>query len=181
MPILTKTRLTEITENKLGMRVFNESLSEARAATKSTASTSVFLSHSHEDRLLVNKVAVLLRKNGYNVYVDWLDSTMPVTTNAETATKLKQRIISCKKFVFIATNDAILSRWCNWELGFGDAQKYLNNIALFPIAENYGSWNGSEYLNIYPRIEESNYTSEYYKVIFPSSQEMSIQEWLNLQ
>lgn len=34
----------------------------------------------------------------------------------------------------MATNGAVESKWCNWELGYGDAQKFdTDNIALFPI------------------------------------------------
>jgi hypothetical protein len=114
------------------------------------------------------------------VYIDWLDSSMPPFTSAETADKIKKKIKECNKFILLATNSAIASKWCNWELGLGDAQKYIDRIALFPLSENSGTWNGAEYLRIYPRIEESNYTNEYYKVIYPDGKEMALLDWLKL-
>lgn len=178
MGILTKSRLTTITGASIGVRAFSDVLNEAKLESKVLASTSIFLSHCHDDREEVKKVVVFLRKRGVRVYVDWLDSSLPPITSGETAAKIKQQIQSNKKFVFLATNNAIASKWCNWELGFGDAYKYINNIALFPLADNSSSWNGNEYLKIYPRIEESNVISDYYKVIFPNGKDIEIADWL---
>ena len=54
----------------------------------------------------------------------------------------------------LATEGAIASKWCNWELGFGDAHRYIENIAIMPITEKRReSFSGSEYLQIYPVIK----------------------------
>ncbi|MBO9573703.1 MAG: toll/interleukin-1 receptor domain-containing protein, partial [Chitinophagaceae bacterium] len=117
---------------------------------------------------------------GIRVYIDWLDDSMPAFTSAETANKIKKKIRECDKFILLATNNAIASKWCNWELGFGDAHKYIDKIALFPLSENSVGWNGAEYLRIYPRIEEGNFNNEYFKVIYPDGKQMSVLEWLKL-
>lgn len=180
MGILTKSRLTALTEGKLGVRMFTQILNESKLESKSAAIVTIFLSHSHEDleKVEVNKAIVFLRNAGVRVYIDSLDSSLPPFTNAETAKRIKDQIKTNKKFILLATNNAILSRWCNWELGFGDAHKYIDNIALFPLADTSSNWVGNEYLKIYPRIEESNYTLEYMKVIFPDGKEISLADWL---
>jgi hypothetical protein len=180
MGIISKAKLTALTETKLGYKTFSDRITEAKNDSRSLAVTTIFLSHSHDDKEEVKKAVVFLRSIGIRVYIDWLDPSMPPFTSAETADKIKKKIKECNKFILLATNNAITSRWCNWELGFGDAQKYINRIALFPLSENSGTWNGAEYLKIYPRIEESNYTSEYYKVIYPDGKDMSFSEWLKL-
>jgi hypothetical protein len=180
MGLITKSRLTAITETKLGTRLFSAQLNEARAERKEYTSTSVFLSHSHDDSEIVKKAAVFFRHNGIRIYVDWLDPSMPPITNGETAEKIKTLIKQCDKFVLLATNNAIASKWCNWELGYGDAHKYINKIALFPLPETSSNWTGTEYLRIYPRIQESDSVSESFKVIYPNSRELSISEWLKL-
>jgi hypothetical protein len=182
MGIITKERLASVTEGKLGYRTFSNTLDEAKRENRLSAATTVFLSHSHDDleKLLVKEAIVFLRTVGLRVYIDSNDSSMPPFTNAETAKKIKDEIKSNKKFILLATNNSINSKWCNWELGFGDAEKYINNISLFPVSENTGTWNGAEYLRIYPRIEESNIVSEYYKVIYPDGKEVSIYDWLKL-
>lgn len=182
MGIISKARLTTITETKLGYRVFSETLNEAKRESKFSAKTSVFLSHSHDDleKDYVNKVIVFLRGLGIRVYIDSNDSSLPPFTNAETARKIKEEIKNNKKFILLATMKAINSKWCNWELGYGDAFKYIHNIALFPLSETSGSWEGNEYLKIYPRIEESNILNEYYKIIYPDNKDIEISEWLKI-
>lgn len=180
MTILTRTRLTALTENKLGTRMFSEAINESKRITRTEAAVSVFLSHSHDDleKADVNKVIVLLTKAGVRVYIDSFDSSLPPFTSAETAKRIKDQIKLNRKFILVATNKAINSKWCNWELGFGDAHKYIEHIALVPIADNAATWNGAEYLRIYPRIEESEYTAEYIKVIFPDKTEKALLDWL---
>ncbi len=39
---------------------------------------------------------------------------MPKTTSGVTATKIKQQIKKYDKFILIATDGAIDSKWCNW-------------------------------------------------------------------
>jgi TIR domain len=180
MGIISKARLTTITETKLGYRTFTETIAEAKQESKYLATTTIFLSHSHDDldKEYINKAIVFLRRLGIKVYIDSNDSSMPPFTSGETARKLKEAIKENKKFILLATNRAINSKWCNWELGFSDPHKYIDRVALFPLSENSGAWEGAEYLRIYPRIEESNYTEEYYKVIYPDGKEVAITDWL---
>jgi hypothetical protein len=179
MAILTKSKLTRIADSKAGYIQKSVILSESRSySNKVSAKTSIFLSHSHHDSDYVKDVVVFLRKMGVEVYVDWMDDTMPKETSGKTAALLKQKIKENDKFVFLATNNSIESKWCNWEIGFGDAYKYISKIALFPLKEDYTDWKGNEYLQIYPYIAESDYTTEYYKVIFPDGKEMSLLDWL---
>ena len=55
---------------------------------------------------------------------------MPNQTSGETALRIKEIIKRCNKFVLLATDNAIESYWCNWELGIGDTYKYIKNIAI---------------------------------------------------
>jgi len=152
----------------------------------------VFLSHKHDEYVTLQNVIAFLKKEGVDVYVDWMDSSMPAYTNAETAHRLKEKIRSADKFILVATPAAINSKWCNWELGLGDAEKYIDYIALLPIDRTYESFKGSEYLKIYPRIEFENGENKYvsggyihrgYYVIYPakangSSIIIPLDEWL---
>ena len=100
----------------------------------SQKTTTVFISHRHDDlEDLMGLIGFLEKTYGIKAYIDSQDSSMPKVTSGETATNIKSRISACDKFILLATNGAIESKWCNWELGFGDAKKYKNNIALFPM------------------------------------------------
>src|SRR5205809_3384985 len=138
MAIITKARLTALTETKFGYHSFRTIVNEAKSESKYQAETTIFLSHSHADLQdgNVDRAIAFLRKLGIRVYIDSHDATMPPFTNAETANKIKEAIVANKKFILLATNNSINSKWCNWELGFGDAKKYINGIAMFPLADS---------------------------------------------
>ncbi len=180
MSIITKERLNAISQSKLGTRLFSQIVNESKSENRTLADTSVFLSHSHQDLTNgeLDRIIILLRTSGVRVYIDSNDASMPPFTNAETARRIKQKIETNKKFVLLATNNAIASKWCNWELGFGDAKKYIENIALFPLSENAGGWQGNEYLRIYPRIEEDDINRGNFKVIFPDNRTLALSTWL---
>ena len=142
--------------------------------------------------MIIKQAITLLNKLGVSVYVDWLDSGMPKYTDGSTAKRIKDKIRQNDKFILLATESAINSKWCNWELGLGDAAKYINNIALFPINKSSQSFYGSEYLRIYPRIEYQDGTTKYtsgfyipsgYYVIYPVDESgnsiiYSLKDWL---
>lgn len=117
-------------------------------------STTVFISHKHEDlEDLMGLIGFLEKTYGIKAYIDSRDSSMPKVTSGVTATNIKSRISACDKFILLATNAAIESKWCNWELGFGDAKKYKDNIALFPMKPKGDyKYKGNEYMEIYPYI-----------------------------
>ena len=148
----------------------NISLNESRAEVSeilhyASAKTTVFISHKH-DELDDLKGVIGFLQNKYNVkaYIDSQDPSMPKVTSAETVTRIKDRISRCDKFILLATNGAIDSKWCNWELGFGDAKKYNKHIALFPMKPEgtYDrNYKGNEYMIIYPYIVYYDGTEKY--------------------
>ena len=155
-----------LTENKLKeLTLAADVLSEAHQQTRFFSigqHASVFLSHKHDEISQLKRVAYILEELHASIYVDWLDNSMPKKTSGTTATIIKQQIQKYDKFILVATDGAIDSKWCNWELGYGDAQKFdLGKIALFPIAQNDGSWKGSEYMQIYPTIQYYSGTEKY--------------------
>jgi len=125
----------------------------------------VFISHKHDELNDLKGVLGFLEQNyGVKVYIDSQDPSMPKVTSSETAMQIKNRIEKCNKFILLATNGAIDSKWCNWELGFGDAKKYRDHIALLPMkpAGTYdSSYKGNEYLSIYPYISYYNGTEKF--------------------
>ena len=155
--ILTRSSLL----SRSGILVMNESVRETRYFSAASADVNVFLSHKHTDKLELHAVKRILEECGAKPYVDWLDPTMPKETRGETAAKLKQKISSCGKFIFVATQAAIDAPWCNWEIGYGDSLKTLkDSIALFAIMEDDGKWSGNEYLQLYPVIEFEDGTTK---------------------
>lgn len=118
--------------------------------------TTVFISHKHSDLDdLKDLINFLESTYGVKTYIDSRDPTMPNITSGKTAENIKNRINQCDKFILLATNGAVESKWCNWELGFGDAYKFQRDIALLSMKDRHQEdtqYKGSEYMDIYPSI-----------------------------
>jgi len=135
--------------------------SAARRAGANTVTTrradqrTAFLCHSHHDRELALGLQAFLRQQGLDLYIDWQDMTMPPEPSAETANKLRQRILACEWFLFLATSNSMGSRWCPWELGYADGKKPHEKIAIVPTRDGQTN-HGNEYVQLYRRIDVDN-------------------------
>ena len=178
-------------------------LTESRsfsAGTRRPVKRTIFLSHKHDDLEDLKGFIGYLERN-YNVecYIDSDDPGMPEKTSGETAERIKKFIKTTDRFILLATDNAIGAPWCNWELGYGDAQKFKDRIAILPI-KNTGRevYSGNEYMQIYPhivRVDSSDIngvrltypiqfplTPGYYVVSVDSDGKVtyvSLREWIN--
>ncbi|MBK8620252.1 MAG: toll/interleukin-1 receptor domain-containing protein [Saprospiraceae bacterium] len=189
MAIITETQIKNQRRSTKTYMSLNESLRNFKSES-SYLKTKIFLSHKHDEKEFLEGAISFLKNFGIEVYVDWLDDGMPKTTSGQTAVRIKEKIKENHKFILLATEGAINSKWCNWELGLGDASKYIDNIALLPIKRDYTDFSGSEYLEIYPYIFKID-TYEFIKgvhqypgtyVVYPSlngdNKVIPIESWL---
>jgi hypothetical protein len=151
--------------------------------SKSAADVSIFLSHSHKDRELVEGFINYLAYWGkIKVYVDWQDSNMPASTNRETARRIKMKIEELDYFFVLATENALKSKWVPWEIGIADSIKF-DKIAIVPVADSSGKFNGNEYLQLYPSIQPATLQSgeKTFAVFQPNqtSNGVVIRSWLS--
>ncbi len=152
-----------VNESKI-QKSLSDSLSFDADSTYSN-NTTIFLSHKHTDLEDLKGVVGMLEYFDVKLYIDSMDNSMPKQTNSETESRIKKVINYCDKLILLATDKAIESYWCNWELGIGDVHKFnKNNIAILPIKEK-GSYNyqykGNEYLQIYPQIDYEDGKNRY--------------------
>lgn len=116
----------------------------------------VFLSHSTRDAEIVLGVKALLEDMGKKVYVDWvtdhqLDRTRVTPATAEV---LRMRMRQSDSLLYIHSDNASLSRWTPWELGFCDGLH--GAVAIFPITDvAEDDFRGQEYLGIYPYADHN--------------------------
>lgn len=189
--------------SRLHKSFINESLNKTKTFSAKTAydtKITVFLSHKHTDLEEIEEaigVIELLEDLGVKVYIDSMDNIMPDQTSGETAARIKEVIKYCDKFILLATDKAIESYWCNWELGIGDVHKFQKNIAILPVKEKgeYDfKYKGNEYMQIYPHIDYRDGTTHYrnneglipkgYYVVEPKNKEgirfiTELKTWLN--
>jgi hypothetical protein len=157
MAFITRAQLANY---QSGLSCANESV-RARQATGSVSKSSeaevtVFLSHSHKDRELIQPAIAFFRSQGVKIWVDWMDDGMPDKVSGETAKILKQKIQDQRKFVVLVSENSKDSRWVPWELGYADSRKGMDHIAALPVAQTSAGFQHNEYLEIYPRIEPYN-------------------------
>src|SRR5262245_25731280 len=100
---------TQLKGYERGFSLANEYVGsiQAKASARSAneAEVTIFLSHSHKDRELIEPTLAFLRSHGVKLYVDWMDEGMPDTVSGETAKKLKDRIKQQKKFLVQVTEN----------------------------------------------------------------------------
>lgn len=152
MPFITRAQIERYNR---GFTVANEYVgtiqARATATTAASAQTTIFLSHSHKDRDLIEPAIAFLRSHGVSIYVDWLDGEMPDVVSGETAKKIKEKIRQYQKFLVLVTENSKDSRWVPWELGFADPVKGMDHIAILPIADK-SDFLQNEYMKIYPKL-----------------------------
>ena len=189
MAIITETQIKNQRRSAKTYMSLNESLRSFKSES-SYLKTKIFLSQKHDEKEFLESAISLLKTYGVDVYFDWLDDGMPKTTSGQTAAIIKEKIKENHKFILLATEGAINSKWCNWELGLGDAAKYIDNIALLPIKRDYSDFSGSESIQIYPYIFnvassqflKGAYRSQGTYVVYPSvngnDRVIPIAQWL---
>ena len=144
------------TESQL--RAYRYSAPHQRSASRniksyrSQAKVSIFLSHSHQDKDLVEGYINYLGSLGIEIYVDWQDASTPQITSGATARHIKQKIRENMLFMLLATKNAMNSKWVPWETGVADEIKGESNVFIIPVADPQGRFHGSEYLQLYRRV-----------------------------
>jgi hypothetical protein len=147
MPYISRQQLIDLARKTERVVTAKASVRETRAS----AQASVFLSHSHQDRDLVQAGASLVANQTISVYVDWLDTDMPAITSPETAAKLRAKIRENRRFLLLATDKSLASRWVPWELGYADGVKPAD-IAVMPVLDRLTD-QPTEYIHLYARVE----------------------------
>ncbi len=142
----------ELTRFAVNARTQNFSnIKEAYARQEATVT--IFLSHSHKDKLLVLGLIAYFDTLGIKIYVDWNDKDMPRVTNRETADRIKAKIHENKLFMILATTNAIDSKWVPWEVGIADQAKGPDQIIVIPVTDYSGNYRGAEYLQLYREVQ----------------------------
>ena len=122
----------------------------------------VFLSHSYLDKDLVIVLVSLFNKAQYSVYGDWvIDKQLNRSSvSRKTSEILRDRLDASRSLAYVATCNTTLSKWCPWELGYGDGKK-KGRCAILPVLnDESSSFKGQEYLSLYPHIEYDKRASD---------------------
>ena len=161
MAYFTKNEARAAASERVGLGLESRVvLAEAMKRATDSQQFDIFLSHSSKDADLVLGVVELLERTGRKVYVDWIVDTQldrsKVTKN--TARQLRKRMGQCKSLIYMATDHASNSKWMPWELGYFDGLR-KSNVAIMPLTDTPDdTFQGQEYLGLYPEVTKSEYT-----------------------
>lgn len=161
----------------------NESTRFFSSTLKTRTSFDIFLSHSFLDKDEVEGLYLELSKIGYSVYVDWIIDPQLDRSNVtkESATLIRLRMKSCKSLLLATSINATVSKWIPWELGYVDG--HTNKCAIIPVSPNDfapESYEGTEYLSLYPFIKKHPTTQqrEILWVIEAANKYVNFEDWL---
>ncbi|WP_293957376.1 MULTISPECIES: TIR domain-containing protein [unclassified Sphingobacterium] len=179
MPLYEESYLKNLSKNQPlneSTRMFNES--------RNRTSFDIFLSHSFLDKEAVYGLYYELTNMGYSVYVDWIvDSDLDRTNvTKESARLIRKRLHSCKTLLLAISQNADLSKWIPWELGYVDGHTQL--CALIPVvksSDNKYTFDRKEYLLLYPFIKKIDSTNGAKKLWVADSNTKYIvfEDWIN--
>lgn len=155
MAYLTREQAVRAARSRL--RSVDIAASELRksANTSVNARFDIFLSHSSEDAEVIAGIKILLESDGLSVYVDWLQDPQldRSRVTAATAGLLRARMNNSGYLLYASSRSSSASRWMPWELGYFDGRR-PNCVGVLPVvASPTASFDGVEYLGLYPLIE----------------------------
>ncbi|PKV52853.1 hypothetical protein ATE84_4982 [Aquimarina sp. MAR_2010_214] len=168
-------------------RIYSKSIIESlqlfKEETKSLK-VSLFFSYKHDELEELDSAINFLKGFDVLIYADYLllDQNTPENpskaTDKQIQQKTEEKIKGNKKFIFLATENAINSKRCKWELRYANTQKPKDHIAIFPIREDYTDYGGAEYLQKFPYIQKSETNPEGYDVKSPNGNVIELGTWL---
>lgn len=157
--------------------VVNESLSGKTVSYDKI----IFLSYRRKDRIYVDPIVRFLKGIGVNVYIDYLDDSLPDDPNPKTAEILRSRIKQSDKFILLATPNSKDSKWIPWELGLGDGFISDSHVAILPLVNYSNSWSEQEYFSIYGYIKQTSSRDKRrydWAIFYPDGRAEWLIDWL---
>ncbi|WP_206367942.1 TIR domain-containing protein [Sphingobacterium chungjuense] len=179
MPLYNSTYLKQVSRTK----TLNESTRMFSEKNKTHTFFDIFLSHSFLDKEDVEGLYIELTRMGFSVYVDWIIDPNLDRSNVTkaTATLIREKMKSSKTLLLAISNNASVSKWMPWELGYMDG--FTSKCAIVPVSATSSteySYKGFEYLSLYPfikKIKDSNDIDKLW-VIDDSQKYVVLESWL---
>ncbi len=178
---VSKTYLSEAknTISRVKGQGYFKELMDRRIGVFDNSGASVYFAYDPKDEEYLLSVMLLLDSTGAKIYPDWSAYSISSDQESVNPETIRSNIERCSKFIFIATENAVQSSRCNWELGIGYGLKYPDNIAVMSVTEQRGTiWSGPDHLQTFPMLVTDNdfFIGEFF--IEGGQRRISLTEWL---
>lgn len=186
MNILSKYGLLQY---KNAARVYSkttlESLNLFKKETKQLK-LPIFLSYHNEELEELDNAINFLKNFGALIYPDFFIEKKGSKNKRDKVPdhvnpKVEKKISQNSKFIFVATENALQSKKCKWELRYANAKKAVGDIVILPIREDYDDYSGIELLKKYPYIHKKSVDTNEYIVQYPDGSTEELSDWLSLR
>ena len=161
----------------------NESIKNFSAKDKTRSTFDIFLSHSFLDKEEVEGLYLELSNTGFSVYVDWIIDPHLDRSNVtkESANLVRTRMQSSRSLLLGISENAAVSKWMPWELGYVDG--HTKACAIIPVTKKQtspNSYRAVEYLSLYPFISKKsdNQGKDRLWVIEEADSYIVIEDWI---
>lgn len=167
--------------------VYNRNSIQLRAvflseSKKTHTSFDIFLSHSFLDKEEVGGLYHELTGMGFSVYVDWIVDPQLDRNNVtkQTAELVRKRMKMSKTLLLAISDNASMSKWMPWELGYVDGN--TNKCAIVPVSRDNitrTDFKRAEYLLLYPYLKRAQLQNTIDSYIMESGDTyVSISNWI---
>lgn len=176
MSILTKHGLLQ---HRNGARIYSKDIEESLLLFKQETKTnkvSILILYEKEELEELDSAINFLKGLGILMHADWPDHELVRDKSTETTNHIQRLLNENKKVVFLATEKATRSKWCNWVLRFAAQHKSEKDIAWFPIREDFTDYSSEGLLSKHPYIDEIGIDE--YHIMFPDGKDMPLEQWL---
>ncbi|TPN86712.1 TIR domain-containing protein [Aquimarina algicola] len=179
MNIISKFELLQF---KNAARIYLKSIEESLQLFKEETKNlkiPVFIVYQKGEEELLECAVNFLKCFEILVYANWVDEDIPENSDDITQQHIQQKLQECQKLVFVATEDALQSKWLNWILRYTKTQKNIADIAILPIREDYADYGGLSLLESYAYIQKSDVDAKTYNVQLSDGKIISVEHWLS--
>lgn len=151
-------------------RVYGEREYVKKESPSEYTNFDIFLSYNIKDIEVVKGIFYLLESKGYKVYLDLIidPKLKRDECDKETARLIRERLRHSRSLIYASSQNALDSRWMNWELGEVDGKG--RKCFIMPVTKNGSNqeFQQKEYLKLYPLIS-TNLNGEWFISDYPIS------------
>lgn len=117
----------------------------------------VFISHQRNDKEVAKKIADYIYKSGVDIYFDEYDYSIDRDNPQSVVNAIKTGIRRSTHMLCILSQNALLSKWIPWEIGYGYDRLQVAGITVKEIAKDVLP----EYLQVVPVIRGTKSLNTY--------------------
>ncbi len=123
----------------------------------------VFVSHQKNDAILAERVALRIRMNGMDTYLDTVDDAL-LKDGPDLADHLLRKMGECQLLIAVVSSATKGSWWVPWEIGVGSEKAFRmasfseSHVVLPSYLEKWPALHADQHIDLYCRYSKQTET-----------------------